>query len=71
MNPALTAYHQHYIEARKSANEAIKHMNDFGEHFSQLSYEDRNTLFQQIIADQAISETKKQILHILFYGCPN
>ena len=61
MNPLLDDYQRHYIEAHKSALEAIKQINIFNEHFSQLCNNDKKQLFEQIIAEQASSQLWKLI----------
>ena len=71
MNPMLTDYQRHYIEAHKSANEAIKQLNKFGEHFSQLGDYDKKKLFEQIIAEQGVPDELRTALHYLFFETLN
>ena len=71
MNPMLTDYQRHYIEAHKSGNEAIKHLNNFREHFLQLGDIDKKQLFQKIIAEQILPDELKQLLNNLLFGTQN
>lgn len=64
MNPLLPDYQRHYIEARKSAHEAIQQIDIFHEHFLQLSDNDKKQLFEQIIAERACA----QIWQIICFG---
>ena len=71
MNPMLSEYDRHYLEAFKSANEAIAHLNKFGKHYSKLYDYDKKRLFQQVVADQAVPEVLRPILHYLRFGTMN
>lgn len=71
MNPILTDYQRHIAEAHKSANEAIKHLNEFGKHFSQLSDNDKRELFQIIITEQALPDNVRNTLNYMFFGIQN
>ncbi len=66
MNPLLNEYQCHYIEAQKSAHEAIKQLNTFEEHFGHLTHNDQIQLFNQIIAEQ-VSALLRSAMHYLCF----
>ena len=67
MNPLLNEYERHYIEAHKSAHEAIKQLNTFGEHYSQLSDNDKRKLFEQVIVEKSLSDYFAQLWQFICY----
>lgn len=66
MNPLLNDYQRHYIEAYKSAHEAIQKLNEFGEHFSHLCVNDKNRLFAQLMAEQFTAYVRAQF-NLMFF----
>ena len=67
MNPLLNEYQRHYIEAQKSAHEAIEQLNTFGEHFSHLTDNDKRQLFNQIIDEQVRTSLLRSAMHYLCF----
>ena len=68
MNPMLNDYERNYVEAHNSANEVIKQLNKFYEHYSKLADSDKNRLFQQVITEQVATKIPQPVLNYLFKG---
>ena len=68
MNPLLNDYQYHYTEAHKSANEVIKQLKIFGEHYSQLYDNDKRKLFEQIIAERGLPELYIRLWSLICFG---
>lgn len=68
MNPLLNEYQRHYIEAQKSAHEAINQLISFGENFSCLTDNDKMQLFNQIIDEHGRNELLRSVVHYFCFG---
>ena len=71
MNPILNEYQQHYVKAYHIANESIKQLNKFVEHFSRLGDNDKKELLQKVMTEQVVPDWFQMIINCILYGTPN